>query len=312
MQANPRQVGRARNMTDRAAEIFRYYATLVADVPYPSFTLGFTEREVPGGHSPAYFAVVDQPQQAGLTWRNDPVNFDNYPSFFVAHEIAHQWWGQAVGWKNYHEQWLSEGFAQYFAVLYAEEKLAPGLMTNLLRQMRQTAINQSPQGPIYLGYRLGHIKADARVFRSIVYNKGAMVLHMLRRLIGDEKFFAGVRSFFADWKYRKAGTDDLIASMEKASGRDLSEFFEGWVFGASIPRGTFSYRVDGSKAVLRLEQPGIPLEFPLSVRLTYRSGRQETVMLIARENVSESVVELAGPLKSVVANADYGTLVNLR
>lgn len=310
--ANPRQAGRARNMSERAAEIFGFYAKLVGDAPYPSLTLAFTERDVPGGHSPAYFAVVDQPVQAGLTWRNDPVNFDNYPYFFTAHEIAHQWWGQAVGWKNYHEQWLSEGFSQYFALLYAEEHLSPGVVSNLLRQMRQTAMRQSSQGPIYLGYRLGHIKGDPRVFRSIAYNKSAMVLHMLRRLLGDEQFFAAIRGFFAEWKYRKAGTSDLIAAMERASGRDLSAFFEAWVFGADIPQGRFSYKVEGSRAILRLEQPGVPMEFPVSVRLTYRSGRQETVVLVARDRVSERVVELAEPLRSAEANADHGSLVELR
>ncbi|HJR61734.1 MAG TPA: M1 family aminopeptidase [Vicinamibacterales bacterium] len=309
MLANPRQVGRAEDIAGRAADVLGYYARIVGDVPYPAFTLALTEREVPGGHSPAYFAVVDQPNQPGINWRNDPVNFDNYPSFFVAHEIAHQWWGQAIAGKNYHEQWLSEGLAQYFALLYAEEKLAPGVVANLLRQMRQTALRQSPQGPIYLGYRLGHIKGDARVFRSIVYNKAAMVLHMLRRLVGDEAFFAGVRGFFARWKYRKAGTDDFIAAMEEATARDLSGFFESWVFGAAVPRATFSYRVDGSEAILRLEQPGIPVEFPVSVRLTYRSGRHETVTLIAREKVSELSVDLAEPLKSATANADHATLV---
>src|SRR5690606_19732990 len=134
-----------------------FYSSLLGDVPYPGFTVAFTERELPGGHSPAYFAIVDQPQRGILSWRNDPVNFDNYPHFFLAHEIAHQWWGQAVGWKNYHEQWLSEGFAQYFAALYAERHLDEDVMTNVLKQMRQTAISQSDKGPVYLGYRLGHV-----------------------------------------------------------------------------------------------------------------------------------------------------------
>ena len=312
VEANPRQQGRAKALGDRAADIIKYYAQIVGDLPYPSFTLGVTEREVPGGHSPAYFAVVDQPQQSSLTWRNDPVNFDNYPSFFVAHEIAHQWWGQAVGWKNYHEQWLSEGFAQYFAALYAESQLAPGVMTNVLRQMRRTAMNESPEGPVYLGYRLGHIKGDSKVFRSVVYNKAAMVLHMLRRLIGDEAFFKGVRTFFAEWKYRKAGTDDLIAVMEKASGRDLSEFFESWIFGATLPTARFSHRVEGSKIILKLEQSGTPIEFPVTVRLTYKSGREHSVVLIARDNVSEMPVDLLEPLRSVAINADHGSLVNIR
>jgi hypothetical protein len=312
VQSNPRQIGRARALGNRGAAIFAYYGKLVGDTPYPSFTLGVTERELPGGHSPAYFAVVDQPQQSTVSWRNDPVNFDNYPSFFVAHEIAHQWWGQGVGWKNYHEQWLSEGFAQYFAALYAEEQLAPGVVTNVLRQMRRTAMNESPEGPIYLGYRLGHIKGDAKVFRSVIYNKAAMVLHMLRRLIGDEAFFRGVRTFFAEWKYRKAGTGDLIAVMEKASGRDLSSFFDAWIFGVTLPTAKFSHRVEGSKIVLRLEQLGNPMEFPVTVRLTYRSGREHSVVLIARETVTEQTVELLEPLRSVAINADYGSLVDIR
>jgi hypothetical protein len=310
--ANPRQGARARNMAGRAEEIFRYYAKIVGDVPYPSLTLAFTERDVPGGHSPAYFAVVDQPVQSGITWRNDPVNFDSYPSFFVAHEIAHQWWGQAVGWKNYHEQWLSEGFSQYFAALYAEAHMSSGVMANVLRQMRQTAMRQSSQGPIYLGYRLGHIKGDARVFRSIAYNKSAMVLHMLRRMIGDDAFFAGMRTFFAEWKFRKAGTSDLLATMEKASGRDLSEFFEAWVFGAAIPEARFSYTYDAQQVVLKLEQSGTPIEFPVTVRLKFRSGREADVVLVATGKVSERVIQITEPLRSAEANPDNGSLVRLR
>jgi hypothetical protein len=310
--ASPRQTARARDTADQAAEIFEHYVSLVGDAPYPSFTLAFTERETPGGHSPAYFAVVDQPVQSAVSWRNDPVNFDSYPSFFVAHEIAHQWWGQAIGWKNYHEQWLSEGFAQYFAVLYAEEKLASGVLTNLLRQMRRTAMRQSSQGPIYLGYRLGHIKGDFRVFRSIVYNKAAMVLHMLRRLIGDEAFFGGLRDFYDTWKYRKAGTDDLLAAMEKSSQRDLSRFFDAWVFGASVPQAKFSYRVEGSKAIFRIEQPGLPMEFPVSVTLSYHSGEQQTLVMIADDKVTEQTFDLPQRLRSARANEDHGALVNLR
>jgi hypothetical protein len=308
VQANPRQVRRAGATTDRAAEIFEFYASLVGGAPYPSFTLGFTERETPGGHSPAYFAVVDQPQQSGLTWRNDPVNFDRFPSFFLAHEIAHQWWGQAIGWKNYHEQWLSEGFAQYFATLYAEQKLPAGVMTTVLQRMRQTAMKASPNGPIYLGYRLGHIQGDARIFRSLVYNKSAMVLHMLRRLIGDEAFFAGIRTFYADWQYRKVGTDDLMKVMEKASGRDLSRFFDAWVFGQAVPHVRFTYRADAAKVVLRMEQRGVGVPLPISVRLQYRSGRSETVVVQSDGAVTELTVQLKEPLRSATANADHAAL----
>jgi len=79
------------------------------------------EHDLPGGHSPGYFAALNQPLPTSpLVWRNDPAAFSSFPDFFLAHELAHQWWGQAVGWKNYHEQWISEGFAQYFSALYAQ------------------------------------------------------------------------------------------------------------------------------------------------------------------------------------------------
>jgi aminopeptidase N len=150
------------------------------------------------------------------------------------------------------------------------------------------------------------------VFRSIVYNKAAMVLHMLRRIIGDEAFFRGVRDFYAEWKYRKAGSDDLLAAMEKAGGRDLSRFFDAWVFGAGIPQAKFSYRVEGSRAIFRIDQSGLPIEFPVSIKLTYRSGEEQTLVMIARDKVTEQTLELAGVLRSAKANEDHGTLAEIR
>ena len=289
VQANPRQAARARAFADRAAAIYEYYGRLIGDAPYPAFTLAVTENDLPGGHSPAYFAILNQPLPLSpIVWRNDPVAFDGYPPFFLAHEIAHQWWGQAVGWKNYHEQWISEGFAQYFAALYAAQDRGDEVFRGMLRQMRRWAIEQSSQGPVYLGYRLGHIKAEGRVFRAIVYNKGAMVLHMLRRLVGDEKFFAGLRQFYATWKFRKAGTDDFRLAMQKASGTDLTAFFDGWVYGASVPVLAFTSTVSGSEARIRFEHRGAVMPTPVTVTITYADGTSEEVVVAVTERVGRA------------------------
>jgi len=274
--ANPRTFNRVRAMTDKATDILKFYASLMRDAPYESFTLALTESELPGGHSPAYFALLNQPLPTSpFSWTNDPVAFQNYPSFFIAHEIAHQWWGQAVGWKNYHEQWLSEGFAQYFAALYAERERGPDQFVSVLRQMRRWAIEMSPQGPVYLGYRLGHLKSDSRVFRALVYNKGAMVLHMLRRLVGDDAFFAGLRDFYAAWKYKKAGTDDLRAAMVTASGQPLDRFFDRWIYGSGIPVVRFTSEIDARQAHIRFEQQkGDVFDFPVTVTVTYMDDRR--------------------------------------
>ena len=174
VQANPRQMGRGRALSSQAAAILGVYGEVLGDYPYRTLTLAAVDDALPGGHSPAYFALVNQPLPATkFTWANDPVAFEGYPQFFLAHEIAHQFWGGAVGWESYHEQWISEGFAQYFALLYAERSLDADRVQDIRRKLRTTATGYADQGPIWLGYRLGHLQEDGRVFRALVYNKSA-------------------------------------------------------------------------------------------------------------------------------------------
>ena len=306
------RAGRVRSLSEKTTAVFTYYASLVGDAPYPSFTLAAIESDRPGGHSPPYFALLNQVVVGSpFSFRGDPVSFDDYPTFFLAHEVAHQWWGHAVGWKNYHEQWISEGFAQYFAALYAEKDLDASVMGNILRQMRRTAMAQSDQGPIYLGYRLGHIRADERVFRAIIYNKAAMVLHMLRRLVGDKAFFAGVRTFYHDWKFKKAGTDDFRVAMEQASGRDLNSFFETWIYGTTIPTLKFSSHTSAGSAVVRFEQKGDPVDVPVTVTIEYQTGATEEVVVALADKVTERTIPLRGAVRSISANEDNGALVDI-
>ena len=314
VEANPRQVGRARALQPTARSILDFYTRIVGDAPYPRFTLAVTENLLPGGHSPAYFAVLNQPlPTTPFRWRNDPVSFDNFPSFFLAHEIAHQWWGQGVGWANYHEQWLSEGLAQYFAVLYAADERGAGVFGNLMRQMRSWSLRYSDQGPIHLGYRLGHVKGDSRIFRALVYNKAAVVLHMLRRLLGDEAFFAGLRGFYQEYKYRKAGSDDLRRSMEAASGVSLDAFFEQWIYGTAIPRLRVSSQTrredDGTGVVsVRFEQDGQPMDVPVTVTLLFQSGDRKDVVVKVTGRVTEASIPFDQPIARVVVNDDNAAL----
>ena len=306
--------------TETAADILGFYASLIGDVPYPTFTLALTDAVLPGGHSPAYFAILNQPLPlppgAMVSWRTDPVAFSRFPAFFVAHELAHQWWGQAVGWKNYHEQWLSEGLSQYFAALYAEHRHGPEVFSDVLAQMRRWSLRHSDQGPVYLGNRLGRIEDEPRVFRALVYNKGAMVLHMLRRLLGDETFFAGVRRYYDEMRFRKAGTDDLIRAFEQQSGRSLTAFFERWIHEDDLPDVAFSYRIEsgagGRDAILRFEQRGKLFEVPVTVTLRYRGNRRETLIVPVAGEVTEVRVRLRGQLRDVEVNEDGGALVEVR
>jgi hypothetical protein len=307
VEANPRQVRRGREFVSRATDMIRFYASLAGDVPYPTFTLALIEGDLPGGHSPAYFAELLQPLPMTVqTWRNDPASFDRFPDFFLAHELAHQWFGQAVGWGNYHEQWLSEAFAQYFAALYAQHERGDGVFTGILKQMRRWAMNESDQGPVYLGYRLGHIKSDGRVFRALVYNKGAAVLHMLRRLIGDDAFFKGLRRFYASARFRKAGTDELKAAFEIEAGRSLDLFFERWIYGSTLPRLKVNYRVEGNQLVVHVDQLGEIFDVPVTLTVEFDDRRKTNVIVAVSERSVDRRIPLAAPPRSVSINKEDG------
>jgi aminopeptidase N len=312
VETNPRQVRRGRELAPRAADIAKFYASLTGDFPYPAFTLALVENDLPGGHSPAYFAELFQPlPMSVLSWRNDPASFDRFPEFFLAHELAHQWFGQAVGWGNYHEQWLSEAFAQYFAALYAQHSRGDAVFTSVLRQMRRWAIDQSDQGPVYLGYRLGHIKGDGRIFRALVYNKGAAVLHMLRRLLGDEAFFSGVRRFYTSAKFRKVGTDELKAAFEAESGQSLDRFFDQWIYGSTIPRVKVQYRVDGSELAVHVDQLGDAFDIPVVLSVEYADRSRVNLIVPVTERSVDRRFPLSAAVRSVEVNKDEAILADI-
>jgi hypothetical protein len=309
VEAHPRQTGKGKETAERAVDIVQFYESILGDSPYSSLTVALLESKLPGGHSPGYFAIVNEPlPMSGISWRNDPAAFANYPEFFLAHEVAHQWWGQAVGGRNYHEQWLSEGFAQYFAALYAQKRRGNEVFQNVLRQMRKWAIQESSQGPIYLGYRIGHIKSQGRAFRAIIYNKGASVLHMLRLLVGDEAFFRGMRRFYDESRYTKAGTEDLRLAMEAESGRRLDRFFERWIYGATLPKIALRYEAErtsaGSAVVLHFEQTGDIFDLPVTVNVQYTDRKPTTVTIPVTDRIVIARIPLEGTLRSVEISKD--------
>jgi hypothetical protein len=311
--ATPRLLRANRAVPEQTARILEYFAGIIGEAPYPDFSLATLDAEIPSGHSPAYFAIWNQPSlPTGLSWRSDPVALDGHPFFFLAHEVAHQWWGQAIGWKNYHEQWLSEGLAQYFAAIYAGYDRGPETERDLFQQMRGSALSLSRHGPIHLGYRLGHVQNDGRIFRGLVYNKSAVVLDMLQRLIGPDAFTRGIRRFYRTHRFTKAGTDDLRKAFAAETTVPLGRFFDRWIHGFTVAEARLTWRMAGdTHLAVRLEQTGETFDFPLTLTIQHRDGRTEQVPLVVTTPVHDVVIPVAAPVRRVDTRDDVG-LVNVK
>src|SRR5947209_17090524 len=154
-------------------------------------------------------------------------------------------------------------------------------------------MDESPQGPVYLGYRLGHIRGEPRVFSALVYNKSAAVLHMLRRLVGDDAFFRGLRRFYRVSRFRKVGTEDFRAAMEAETTLPLERFFERWIYGSTLPKLKLAYRVEGNEVVLHVEQLGEIFDVPVSVTLQYADRKSEDVVVRVTDRPADIRVPLA-------------------
>ena len=177
-------------------------------------------------------------------------------------------------------------------------------------------MRHSDEGPIYLGYRLGHLDREPRIFRALVYNKAAMVLNMLRGLVGDDAFFAGLRRFYHQWRFRRAGTDALQLAFEIESGQSLGRFFDRWIHDTALPELQFSSHTEttatGEEIVLRFEQLTERLfDLPVRVDLTYRSGEEETLVVPVTDRVTEVRVPARGRLRRVGVNRDWVALATI-
>ena len=162
----------------------------------------------------------------------------------IAHEIAHQWWGNFVGWRSYRDQWLSEAMASYAAVLFLDHDAggaSPDFLARLASGWRDSLAASLPDGrtiesvgPLVLGERLVSSKGgDA--YSAIVYRKGAAVLAMMARTVGEERFAAALRGVLAEPAGRKLSTEEFLDAVTRATGTDLGAFGERFVFGTGIP-----------------------------------------------------------------------------
>lgn len=305
------------NVAESAARALQYFESLFGSFPYPRLAIS----QVPGTSSQGWAELIylptlsflSAPQRSELVRGRKPEEFTH--QIVIAHEIAHQWWGNLLGWKTYHDAWLSEGFSSYAAALFlAQQKDGERKFHELLLTYKQDLLTKTKMGntvesggPIWLGFRLSN-SLDPSGYANIVYKKACWSIHMLRMLMTeparggsgpDQRFFKMLRDFVAAYQGRNASTEDFIRHAEKYinpaadlehNGR-LDWFFSEWVYGTGIPTYKFeatTQRLATNKFLIqgRIEQSEVPSDFEMLVPVVAFYGNRKVTL--GRVAVTES------------------------
>jgi hypothetical protein len=185
--------------------------------------------------------------QTNTSATSDAFGFDRY---LIAHELAHQWWGDLITCESWHHIWLNEGFASYSEALYAEHLGGSAALHNYMVGMQYWS-----GGSIYVA----NPTSVGAIFSLRAYDKGAWVLHMLRRHVGHQVFFDILRAYYShpDYAHAHANTEDFRDLCETVSGQNLHAFFEDWIYGTYYPKYYYSWQA----------APGAPGEFNIFLHL---------------------------------------------
>ncbi len=216
----------------------------------------------------------------------------------IAHEIAHQWFGDSVTGATWADLWLSEGFATYFAGLFVQRYEGEEMFQVFLRSAATNIFNyeKNNRTPIY-----DRDTEDLfKLLNANSYQKGAWVLHMLRSDLGDEAFFRGIRNYYEAHKHSTATTEDLRLALEKASGKPLSNFFARWVYGVGHPQYELAWRWrpgSGLKIDLKQIQLGDAFVDPLPITVTTAEGTRDIILTPKSKVFTETIALREKPLR---------------
>ncbi len=259
--------------------------------PYPYKQLVITS--IPAGYGQGwpgliYLSALTFMDPTQLNTFRIPPNDPRLTQFFRAHEASHQWWGHRVGWKSYHDQWLSEGFATFSGNLYTQlrdnqkeyiDRLRADKLDLLARDDHNHVIDSV--GPVWMGYRTTSsigLRRGSPDTATIIYNKGGYVLGMLRMMLADSRaqdpdarFKAMMHDFCKTFDNKAASTEDFKAIAEKymtpamnlGGNHKLDWFFNQYVYGTGIPHYEFHYEVKDAgngqwKVTGEIKRSGVP------------------------------------------------------
>jgi aminopeptidase N len=232
----------------------------------------------------------------------------------IAHELGHQWFGDKVTCGSWKDIWLNEGFATYLSGLVVEHQDGAVAWSEWKREKIEDIVTRT-NGHIYLT-DADTLSVD-RIFDSrLTYNKGAMAVHMLRFVLGDAAFYRGIKNYLADPElaFAYAKTPQLQAHLEAASGLDLTEFFNDWIYNEGYPTyriNTVQEEVGRIKIVINQSQshPSVSyFEMPVPLRLTGATGESQDVLLQNTFDGQEFIVPVGFDVTGVQVDPEHNII----
>lgn len=265
---------------------------------------------------------------------------DMYWKVVTAHEVAHQWWGQTVGFRGYRDQWMSEGFANASAAQFLlMTRKKPDDYRNfwkeqarLITEKNEFGFRPIDVGPVTMGTRLVSPKAGWNIYQDLVYPKGAYILHMVQQMMwtpqdGDARFKAAMHELISAHKLQPVTTEDFKAALEKymSPQMDLDRnhrldwFFNEYVYGTALPNYHFDSSIthEGDKDVvhIKLAQSNVTPEFKMAVPIYIELSDDRIIRLgsanVAGNNTVETqatLPKLPSPPKRLMINYFYDVL----
>lgn len=288
----PESLEDAKTNTPTTKEFMKFYSQKFIDYPFSDEKYGHAQFGWNGGMEHQTMTSV------GVF----------YP-YILAHELAHQWFGDYITCADWHEIWLNEGFATYLEgmVLYESDTT----LWKSWKQNKLTSITSLPGGSVYVD----DITSVDRLFDGrLSYQKGAYVLHLLRGQIGDDAFFKGMQNYLTDPRSINgfASTDLFRENMEKAADTTLTEFFTDWIWGEGYPVYDFEWSYSDQQIIINVyQQPSVStgpfFEMKLPVTITI-NGISTTYWLAHTAQGQQFIIDSPVAPESVVFNKDYWIL----
>ena len=223
----------------------------------------------------------------------------------VVHEIAHQWFGNAVTEATWDDAWLSEGFATFFTLLYYENQYGQAEYNNRIIKAKKAVLDMTIKMPDFSIIAPRTAEKEA-VTTGLTYQKGAWFLHMLRDKIGEQNFQKGIKSYYKKFYNANATTDEFRMEMEKAAGLDLKIFFKQWLYQPVNPKidAIWTYDATSHKININLTQSQLTnFNFDIPIEIGYYTKDSKTPLLL-KMNLNKKQLSQSFNVKGIPENIE--------